>query len=49
VETAWKYVAAWQTVTGSEFVPRALGGAEEASLVMKKLHELRPGHSVPGT
>ena len=41
VETAWKYISAWQTVTGSEFVPRALGGAEEASLVLRKIREPR--------
>lgn len=30
IETAWKYVTAWQTITGTPFTPRSLPPAEEA-------------------
>jgi phosphoribosylaminoimidazole-succinocarboxamide synthase len=33
LEVARKYVSAWETITGSSFVPRALGAAEESALV----------------
>jgi phosphoribosylaminoimidazole-succinocarboxamide synthase len=35
VETAWRYVTAWETITGSTFVPTALGAAEESRLVAR--------------
>ncbi len=35
IEVAWKYITAWQTITGREFVPRALGEQEESSLVAR--------------
>jgi len=37
VETARKYVLAWEVITGREFVPSALGQAEESSLVASRL------------
>ncbi len=37
VEVAWRYITAWQTITGREFVPRALGEAEESALVARAL------------
>jgi phosphoribosylaminoimidazole-succinocarboxamide synthase len=33
VEVAGKYVTAWETITGRQFVPGALGTAEESELV----------------
>lgn len=30
VEVAWKYVTAWQTITGTEFTPRSLPPGQEA-------------------
>ncbi len=35
LETAWRYVTAWQTITGSPFSPRALGAVEESALVAR--------------
>ncbi len=32
-ETALKYVTAWETITGRQFVPRALGAREESALL----------------
>jgi phosphoribosylaminoimidazole-succinocarboxamide synthase len=37
VETARKYIQAWEAVTGRTFVPSALGGKEESSLVASRL------------
>jgi phosphoribosylaminoimidazole-succinocarboxamide synthase len=37
VEVAWRYITAWQTITGREFVPQALGEAEESALVARAL------------
>jgi phosphoribosylaminoimidazole-succinocarboxamide synthase len=33
LEVARKYVSAWETITGSEFTPHALGATEESALV----------------
>ncbi len=33
VEAAWKYITAWQTITGKSFVPQALSAQEESALV----------------
>jgi len=33
VQVAWKYVTAWQTITGREFSPRAMGAEAEAARV----------------
>jgi phosphoribosylaminoimidazole-succinocarboxamide synthase len=33
IETASKYVTAWETITGRQFVPRALGAGEESALL----------------
>jgi phosphoribosylaminoimidazole-succinocarboxamide synthase len=41
-EVAWKYITAWQTITGREFVPRALGEAEESAVVARAAGK---GHS----
>jgi phosphoribosylaminoimidazole-succinocarboxamide synthase len=49
VETAWKYISAWQTVTGRDFVPRALDGAEEASLLEKKIRQSHSARSPSGS
>ncbi len=35
VEVAWRYITAWQTITGRTFVPRAGSAAEEASSVAR--------------
>ncbi len=32
-EVAWRYVTAWQTITGKGFTPRAAGAREEAAIV----------------
>ncbi len=37
VEVAGKYLAAWETITGKTFVPRARGAAEESALVTRLL------------
>ena len=37
VEVAWRYITAWQTITGRSFLPRAAGGAEEASIVARAI------------
>jgi phosphoribosylaminoimidazole-succinocarboxamide synthase len=37
LEVAWRYVTAWQTITGKTFTPGALGQAEESALVAKAL------------
>jgi len=37
VETAKKYIQAWEVITGREFVPSALGQDEESSLVASRL------------
>jgi phosphoribosylaminoimidazole-succinocarboxamide synthase len=34
-EVAWRYITAWQTITGKSFTPRAAGAREEASLVTR--------------
>jgi phosphoribosylaminoimidazole-succinocarboxamide synthase len=34
VEVAWRYVTAWQTITGTDFVPRSLDAAAESKLVL---------------
>lgn len=33
-EVAWRYVTAWQTITGSDFTPGALDAAGESALVL---------------
>ncbi len=35
VETALKYITAWETITGKAFQPRASGAAEESALVAR--------------
>jgi phosphoribosylaminoimidazole-succinocarboxamide synthase len=35
VEVAWRYVTAWQTITGTEFAPRSLDAAGESRLVLE--------------
>ncbi|MGA2762097.1 MAG: phosphoribosylaminoimidazolesuccinocarboxamide synthase [Spirochaetia bacterium] len=35
VEVGWRYLTAWQTITGRTFVPRAPDAAEEAALVAR--------------
>jgi phosphoribosylaminoimidazole-succinocarboxamide synthase len=37
VEVAWKYITAWQTITGKKFAPRALSAQEESALVAEAL------------
>ncbi len=34
LEVAWRYVTAWQTVTGSAFMPQSLDAAGESALVL---------------
>jgi phosphoribosylaminoimidazole-succinocarboxamide synthase len=34
VEVAWRYVTAWQTITGTDLVPRSLDAAAESKLVL---------------
>ncbi len=38
VETAWKYVTAWQTITGRDFSPAGLTAPQESSLVVRAFH-----------
>jgi phosphoribosylaminoimidazole-succinocarboxamide synthase len=42
-EVAWKYITAWQSITGKDFVPRALGAAEESALVAGRLESASTG------
>jgi phosphoribosylaminoimidazole-succinocarboxamide synthase len=37
IEVAWRYITAWQKITGKTFKPNALGQAEESELVAKAL------------
>jgi phosphoribosylaminoimidazole-succinocarboxamide synthase len=34
LEVAWRYVTAWQTITGTDLVPRSLDAAAESQLVL---------------
>jgi phosphoribosylaminoimidazole-succinocarboxamide synthase len=43
VETAWKYITAWQTITGRVFSPQALGEREESSLIERIFASRRGG------
>jgi phosphoribosylaminoimidazole-succinocarboxamide synthase len=37
IEVAWRYITAWEKITGKTFTPGALGQAEESALVAKAL------------
>jgi phosphoribosylaminoimidazole-succinocarboxamide synthase len=37
LEVAWRYVTAWQTITGSTFTPRSLDAATESALVLEQV------------
>jgi phosphoribosylaminoimidazole-succinocarboxamide synthase len=37
IEVAWRYITAWQKITGKAFAPSALGQAEESALVAEAL------------
>jgi phosphoribosylaminoimidazole-succinocarboxamide synthase len=37
VQVAWRYVTAWETITGREFSPLALGAEAEAALVTARI------------
>ena len=37
VQVAWKYVTAWETITGREFSPHAMGAEGETALVKARL------------
>jgi phosphoribosylaminoimidazole-succinocarboxamide synthase len=37
IEVAWRYITAWEKITGSAFAPSAQGQAEESELVAKSL------------
>jgi phosphoribosylaminoimidazole-succinocarboxamide synthase len=41
IETARKYIAAWQTITGESFVPRASGAAEESARIREAVRAAR--------
>lgn len=47
LETAWRYVTAWQTITGSPFVPSALDAAEESGLVSRLTAVALPAGRLP--
>jgi len=36
-EVGWRYITAWQTITGKPFSPRAGGAAEESALVARSI------------
>jgi phosphoribosylaminoimidazole-succinocarboxamide synthase len=36
-EVAWKYVTAWETITGQQFVPHGLGAREESALLSNRI------------
>lgn len=42
LEVARKYIAAWQTITGESFAPRALAAAEESAQVLRAAAARRP-------
>jgi phosphoribosylaminoimidazole-succinocarboxamide synthase len=46
-EVAWRYVTAWQTITGKSFSPRAADADEEAAIVTSAVFKGTP--SVSGT
>jgi phosphoribosylaminoimidazole-succinocarboxamide synthase len=46
VETAWKYITAWQTIIGRPFSPRALGAVEEAALVSRIMSAPHQGEAL---
>jgi len=37
MEVAWRYITAWQTITGKVFAPRSQGAVEEARLLAKAI------------
>jgi phosphoribosylaminoimidazole-succinocarboxamide synthase len=43
VEVAWRYITAWQTITGTTFTPRAVGASEEARIVAKAIRNAAAG------
>lgn len=40
IEVAWKYITAWETITGRTFTPRALGANDEAALLAARMPHL---------
>jgi len=48
IETAWKYISAWQTITGRDFSPDTRGAAEEAALVAGKIMAARGASPADG-
>ncbi|HVO38919.1 MAG TPA: phosphoribosylaminoimidazolesuccinocarboxamide synthase [Spirochaetia bacterium] len=41
LEVGWRYITAWQTITGTSFSPRAGGVAEESALVARTISSRR--------
>jgi len=37
IEVAWRYIKAFETITGNEFIPTELDGESETKLIMEKL------------
>lgn len=43
VEVAWRYVTAWQTITGTQLAPRSLDAAGESKLVLDAARRVSSG------
>jgi phosphoribosylaminoimidazole-succinocarboxamide synthase len=43
IEVARKYITAWETITGREFLPRAMGAVEETALVAEQMRHSSGG------
>jgi phosphoribosylaminoimidazole-succinocarboxamide synthase len=39
LEVGWRYITAWQTITGKTFTPRAGDADEEAALVVRSIRK----------
>ena len=45
VEVAWRYITAWQEITGKTFTPRAAGSTEEARTVAEAIRKSTSGET----
>jgi phosphoribosylaminoimidazole-succinocarboxamide synthase len=48
LEVAWRYVTAWQTITGSAFTPGSLDEAGESALVLDRVRRAVGAPGAPG-
>ncbi|OHD72499.1 MAG: hypothetical protein A2177_10885 [Spirochaetes bacterium RBG_13_68_11] len=48
LEVAWRYITAWQTITGSAFTPESLDAAGESALVLDRARRTPGASGTPG-